>query len=185
VDAAADNTVTLALGAVELTCRALDSSDACREASIALMEMQLHTEWIARVRERFFVDSPGRRQRLELAGDRVGAILLQHCRTDDAPALQAACEAVGRVFESLMPGTDADLPEVPNERVFERLARVCELRRLALGKLLRCLRTDTPQDPAEADRQIAAALDAARDTDAADRILDALLGNSPQEAPEA
>lgn len=161
--------VTLKLDDISCEVRTLTSGDADAEANVFLQEIILHTEWIQRVRERFFVDSPSRRQRLEQAGFEIGALLLQAAvPTESAPALTAQ---IGRVFEKLLPGAGPDLPEAPNDVVFERLARVLEARRKALAKLLQELCTDT-----EYKANIEPIVNRIRDDATLNRVLDAVMG---------
>jgi hypothetical protein len=165
-------TVVLRLAGRECELRILDSSDRCAEANVYLQEIVLHTQWIAVVRRRMFVDMPERAERLEAAGCRVLAALLQAGCTGDAA--EALAHQIGLIFDDLLPAGSGELgPEVPNTVVFERLARVMEARRVALGKLLGELLIESADREKTALERI---LNTVRDERALTRLLDAVMG---------
>lgn len=173
-DPAAPRTVTLRLGAAECELRIIDSSDDSREARILAHEIAYHTQWIERVSLQYWVMSPSRRERLELVGVEVLALLLQARCGLPAAAVQDLCNRIGLVFERLLPAEPGDaFPEVPNGKVFENLGRVAELRHQAAGKLLAELLVDRNQAQKENLDRI---LDHLRDPVQIMHVLDAVTG---------
>ena len=165
------HTVTVRIGEREVELRVLDSSDGMEEAGVAFQEVLLLTEWIEKVRVRFFLDSPTRQDRLEVARCKVLAAALQTgC---DEAAADGIADALMPVLDSLTPAGPPDLPEKPTEVVVERIARVMEERRKAAAKLLRLLVVDEADRDKEALEALAEQL---RDESVLTRVLDAVLG---------
>lgn len=164
-------TVTLQLGNRACELRTLTSADRDSEANVYLQEIILHTDWMERVRRRFWVDSPTRKERVDLALYECLAALLSARITPQAA--ESAAAGIRAAIDRALPGGAADMPEVPNAIVFERLARVAECRRQALTKLLRELLVRAEdRDQAGLD----AIVNTVRDDATLTRILDAILG---------
>lgn len=161
-------TITLDVDGVRVTCRVLDSSDACDNANVHLAEIQEWSLWIRRVYDRFVPMPEGRRYRME-----AGALMCEPilCRYGMAPeaARAAAGEIAAKVLDRLVPGTAGDEPEQPGATTMERIARAKEYRRAALGKLVRSVAVECGRE------QLDELLDHCRREETMWQVIDALM----------
>ncbi len=169
-----DGLVDLKVGELTVRLRRLDSSDGMTEAAVHWHEVVILNEYIANLRSRCWLDMPLRADRIEGAGYRVGAVLMQHLGDIDAAVLQDICNQVGEIFSDLLPyASDEAIPETPNAKATERLARIMEERRKSVAKLLRALLADAEDRAPERLDQLMNHVWTAGEIS---QVLDAVLG---------
>ncbi len=169
-----DGLVDLTVGELTVRLRRLDSSDGMAEAAVHWHEIVILNQYIANLRSRCWLDMPLRADRIEGAGYRVGEVLLQHLGDVDAAVLQDICNQVGEIFSDLLPySPDEDIPETPNAKATERLARIMEERRKSVAKLLRALLADSAD---RAPERLDALMNHVWTAGEISQVLDAVLG---------
>lgn len=172
-DAADDRTVTLKFGDLSIDVEKLSSSDAHVEASVQWQVICLLSEYIATLRSRCWLDYPSRAERIEAAGIKVYAILADARKFEDDAELAALVSSIGTVFGELLPYAPEDrIPDAPNEKAMERLARVYEARRTAFCKLIRELIVDPERKDPDTIERIG---DFCRDPGAMAKVLDSII----------